>query len=204
MTSAITTVLFDADGVIQRGTQDWTARLYGMVEEGVGEEFITDLMRSERPAIAGKEDFRDAIADVLTRWNATATVSEAIEPWHWFAAEPVVVDLIQKLRRSGIQCHLATNQHAYRRDIMRDDRGYDDLFDQSFYSCDLGLAKPDPAYFRAILGATGVPASSVLFIDDIPANVEGARSIGIKAEVYDLANGTDALSELLRSYELPA
>ncbi|WP_405060541.1 HAD-IA family hydrolase [Kribbella sp. NBC_01505] len=202
MTPVITTVLFDADGVIQRGTHDWVGRLHGMVD-GDGEAFVNDLMLAERPAIAGKGDFPDALAAVLRRWNVTATLEEAIEPWAWFAAEPVVVELVQDLRQAGIKCHLATNQHAYRRAIMNDERGYAALFDHSFYSCDLGLAKPDPAYFRAILAATGAPASSVLFIDDLATNVEGARSAGLNAEVYDLATGTNTLTELLRSYQLP-
>src|SRR5690242_19044794 len=107
MTPSITTVLFDADGVIHRGTRDWAARLHGMVD-GDGTGFVHDLMVSERPAIAGKEDFREALAAVLRRWEVTATLEEAIEPWHWFAAEPVVVELIQELRRGGIRCHLAT------------------------------------------------------------------------------------------------
>ncbi|MFF1821286.1 HAD-IA family hydrolase [Kribbella sp. NPDC058245] len=203
MTPEITTVLFDADGVIQRGTQDWTGRLHAMVA-GDGEGFINDLMLSEGPALVGKEEFRDAVGGVLKRWHVTASLDEVLEPWSWFAAEPVVVELIQKLRQAGIKCHLATNQHAYRRDVMQE-RGYGDWFDQSFYSCDLGLRKPDPAYFRAILSATGAPASSVLFVDDLSVNVEGARSIGINAEVYDLNTaGPDALTDLLRKYGLPA
>ena len=80
-----------------------------------------------------------------------------MEPWHWFAAEPAVVALIGELRAAGIGCHLATNQQAYRRAIMQDERGYGEWFDQTFYSCDLGLAKPDPAYFRAILRPSTYP-----------------------------------------------
>ncbi|GAA0614054.1 HAD-IA family hydrolase [Kribbella sandramycini] len=204
MTPAITTVLFDADGVLQRGTRDWAARLHAMAPAD-GEAFVNDLMRSERPAIVGKEDFPEALAAVLSRWNVTDPLESALEPWHWFAADPEVTALIQGLRAAGIGCHLATNQHAYRRDIMAVERNYGALFDQSFYSCDLGLAKPDPAYFQAILAAVDEPASAILFIDDLPANVEGARSVGIHAEVFDLVATTPAtLAELLRSYGLPS
>jgi putative hydrolase of the HAD superfamily len=86
---------------------------------------------------------------------------------------------------------------------MQDERGYGAWFDRTFYSCDLGLAKPDPAYFRAILGALDLPASDVLFIDDNQANVDGARSVGLQAELYDLSSGVPALIELLRRYDLP-
>jgi HAD superfamily hydrolase (TIGR01509 family) len=198
----VSAVLFDADGVIQRPSQDWWARLSSLAPSG-GDAFIADLMAAEKPALVGKGDFRDAVAEVLRRWDSPASLEEALEPWHWFAAEPEVIALIGSLRATGVGCHLATNQQAYRRAIMQDERGYGDWFDQTFYSCDLGLAKPDPAYFRAILGSLQVPASSVLFIDDNEDNVAGALSVGLRAEVYDLSSGVDELIALLRRYGLP-
>jgi putative hydrolase of the HAD superfamily len=198
----ISAVLFDADGVIQRPTIDWWSRLTSFVPAGDGPSFVADLMEAEKPSLVGKGDFREAVAEVLGRWNSPVTLEEALEPWHWFAAEPAVVSLIARLRADGIGCHLATNQQAYRRAIMQVERGYGEWFDQTFYSCDLGLAKPDPAYFRAILGTLDLPASSVLFIDDNESNVAGASSVGLHAEVYDLASGVDALVDLLRRYEL--
>jgi putative hydrolase of the HAD superfamily len=201
-TSPVSAVLFDADGVLQRPSLDWWTRLSSLVPSD-GEAFVADLMAAEKPSLVGKGDFRDAVADVLRRWNSPASVDEALEPWSWFVAEPGVVSLISGLRAAGVECHLATNQQAYRRAIMQDERGYGEWFDQTFYSCDLGLAKPDPAYFRAILGSLDVPASSVLFIDDNVANVAGASSVGLQAEVYDLSAGVPALAELLRRYGLP-
>jgi len=198
----ISAVLFDADGVVQRPSRDWWSYLGALVPSD-GEAFVADLMAAEKPSLVGKGDFRDAVADVLRRWKSPDSVDEAMEPWRWFAAEPEVISLIGSLRSGGIECHLTTNQHAYRRAVMQDERGYGAWFDQTFYSCDLGLAKPDPAYFRAILGAIDVPASSVLFIDDNEDNVAGALGVGLQAEVYDLSAGVGALVELLRRYELP-
>ena len=198
----LSAVLFDADGVVQRPSQDWWARLTSLVPSD-SDAFVADLMAAEKPSLVGKGDFRDAVAEVLHRWKSPASVEEAMEPWHWFAAEPTVISLIGSLRAAGIGCHLATNQQAYRRAIMQDERGYGAWFDQTFYSCDLGLAKPDPAYFRAILAALQVSASEVLFIDDNEANVAGALGVGLRAEVYDLSAGVPALVELLRRYGLP-
>lgn len=198
----ISAVLFDADGVIQRPTIDWWSRLTSFAPAGQGDAFVADLMAAEKPSLVGKGDFRDAVAEVLRRWSLDVRLEDALEPWHWFAAEPAVLSLIGELRAAGIGCHLATNQQAYRRAIMQDERGYGEWFDQTFYSCDLGLAKPDPAYFRAILGTLDVPASSVLFIDDNESNVAGALSVGLHAEVYDLSSGVDSLVDLLRRYEL--
>lgn len=200
--ATIDAVLFDADGVIQRPTVDWRATLATFVPAATAEDFILDLMESEKPSIAGKGDFRDAIDDVLARWGSPTPAAEVLRLWTRFEAEPVVVGWIQELRAAGVGCHLATNQQAYRRAIMNDERGYGDWFDQSFYSCDLGLAKPDPAYFRFILTAIDRSASSVLFIDDNEANIAGAKSVGLHAELYDLAEGTDALRALLERYGL--
>ena len=202
MMRGVTAVLFDADGVVQRPTSDWWTQLTSLVPAD-GDAFVADLMAAEQPCLIGKVDFRDALADVLRRWNSPASVDEALEPWSWFTAEPGVVSLIGVLRSAGVGCHLATNQQAYRRAIMQDERGYGAWFDQTFYSCDLGLAKPDPTYFRAILGALDLPASSVLFIDDNVANVSAASSVGLQAELYDLSAGVPALAELLRRYDLP-
>jgi len=199
----IDAVLFDADGVIQRPTVDWRAALSGFVSPGDAAGFVLDLMTSERPSLVGKGDFRDAITEVLRRWHSEVPAEAVLDLWRRFEAEPVVVDLIQQLRAQGIGCHLATNQQGYRRAIMHDERHYGDWFDQTFYSCDLGLAKPDPAYFRTILQAIDRPATSVLFIDDNVANVDGARTVGLHAEVYDLAEGTEALRSLLVRYGLP-
>jgi putative hydrolase of the HAD superfamily len=202
MGGMLSSVLFDADGVIQRPSQDWSARLTSLFPSD-SEAFIAELMAAEKPSLVGKGDFRDAVAEVLHRSNSPSSLDEALEPWHWFAAEPAVISLIGSLRAADIRCHLATNQQGYRRAIMQDERGYGAWFDQTFYSCDLGLAKPDPAYFRAILAALQMPASEVLFIDDNEANVAGALSVGLRAEVYDLSAGIPALVELLRRYGLP-
>jgi putative hydrolase of the HAD superfamily len=203
-TTVIDTVLFDADGVIQRPTIDWRAALSTFIRaDQSAEEFVDDLVISEQPSIRGAGDFREAVAEVLARWESAAPADDVVQLWHRFEAEPVVVDLIQQLRKAGIGCHLATNQQSYRRAIMQDERHYGDLFDETFYSCDLGLAKPEPAYFHAILDSVGKQGSSVLFIDDNEPNIKGALTAGLHAELYDLSEGTDALRALLSRYGLP-
>ncbi|GAB3833458.1 hypothetical protein [Kribbella italica] len=82
-------------------------------------------------------------------------------PGGWYAAmEPYVGERAREfLHRTWIDelpmlagrgdygVHLATNQECYRGAHMRTVLGYDDLFDVSCYSYDLGVAKPDPEFF---------------------------------------------------------
>ena len=97
--------------------------------------------------------------------------------WTRLELDPEVTALIRELRAAGAACFLATNQHELRRAYMSTSLGYDELLDGQLYSCDLGVAKPDPAYFTAALEQHRLrPPASALFIDDREANVLGART----------------------------
>jgi putative hydrolase of the HAD superfamily len=62
-----------------------------------------------------------------------------------------------------------------------DRSGWSACFDRRFYSCRLGLAKPDPAIFEAVLDDLGATPQSVLFIDDRAENVLAATTLGLQA-----------------------
>jgi putative hydrolase of the HAD superfamily len=49
----------------------------------------------------------------------------------------------------------------------------------------LGLAKPDPAIYRAFEAATGRAGADILFFDDLLPNVTAARDLGWRAELID-------------------
>ena len=106
-------------------------------------------------------------------------------------------ELLRALREAGLRCYLATNQAEHRGVHMRDELGYAGLFDGAFYSYEMGVAKPDPAYFRHIVEALGVPADQLLFLDDRPDNVESARSVGLRAEVWSYHEDLSVLHDHL-------
>lgn len=54
-------------------------------------------------------------------------------------------------------------------------------FEHIYSSVALGQRKPDAAAFRRVVADMGMPASRVLFVDDTPANVAGARAAGLDA-----------------------
>ena len=69
---------------------------------------------------------------------------------------------------------------------------FDDIFDLA----DTGyLGKPGMAAFRAAVGRLGSDPGEVLFVDDIPVNVQAARKLGIlTAHVAGDGNGVGDLS----------
>jgi glucose-1-phosphatase len=64
-----------------------------------------------------------------------------------------------------------------------------------------GARKPDPRVFEGVLRAYDEPAEHVFFADDMPVNVEGARSVGITAHLYrDPASLMAAVEEFATSH----
>lgn len=61
------------------------------------------------------------------------------------------------------------------------------LFDGAYFSCELGMRKPDAAIFDHVLSLHGADPKRTLFIDDSIQHVEGARKAGLHAEHLDLA-----------------
>ena len=55
------------------------------------------------------------------------------------------------------------------------------LFDVIVDASLTGVMKPDPRAFRDGAEALGVPAGEIVFLDDMPWNVEGARQAGMTA-----------------------
>jgi putative hydrolase of the HAD superfamily len=67
-------------------------------------------------------------------------------------------------------------------------------FDALVLSHEVGARKPRPEFFHACQRLAGCGPAECLFIDDLPANVAGARALGWHGIVY--ANGTDLSREL--------
>jgi putative hydrolase of the HAD superfamily len=70
-------------------------------------------------------------------------------------------------------------------------------FRQIFSSAEMGMRKPERAAFQHVVDAIGCAAGSVLFFDDMPANVAGARAAGLQAvQVTRTADVEGALRRL--------
>ena len=199
----VSTVLFDCDGVLQEIAGGRSARFEHLVGDEADE--LEDLIgQAQLPAQFDLRGFHDVVAGLveLKGWDVDpgdiVDVHVDIEVHdgggHEVAAE---------LRRAGVRVGIATNQHRRRAEHMRTDLGYEDLFDASFYSCDLGYAKPDPRFFSSIVEQLDQPAHEVAFIDDRLYHVESARSVGLRAVHWHHEEGIDRLRALLGELGLP-
>jgi putative hydrolase of the HAD superfamily len=187
-TPVLRAVLFDADGVVQQNPPTWFDDLHAMVPDGQGRAFVDDIFATEKEAMTGTRSFRDVLDEVVARWPVAVPVDELMSYWRRIEVCADTVELVGDLRRTGVRCFLASNQHAYRARAM-DDLGYRELFDDSFYSCDLGVLKSEPAFFRAVVERLDLPGDEVLLVDDAEEYVEAARVCGLRAVRWRIGDG---------------
>lgn len=74
--------------------------------------------------------------------------------------------------------------------IVAEENGIADfkaLFHGAYYSCEVGMRKPDAEIFHYVLERHQAHTGRTLFIDDSIQHVEGARRAGLHAEYLELA-----------------
>lgn len=94
------------------------------------------------------------------------------------ALRPDRAQLLERLHAGGHRLLVASNLYARWADHLRASPGPLRRVDAWLFSSQLGVAKPEPAFFARLL--EHVPRGS-LFIDDTAANCEAAAAAGLAA-----------------------
>ena len=188
-------------GVVQEVPDvDW----YALAEPFVGaraREFLRRAWALERPTLAGQGGFLLLLAALLVEFDVHASDDEVFAgAWCRVAAVPATVALVDALRRNGYGVHLGTNQDAHRAAFLRTAFGYDDLFDTSCYSCELGVAKPDAAFFVEAARRIGAAPETIILVDDDLVNVDAAPAAGMPSIHWTVRDGHEALLAQLGRY----
>ncbi len=186
-------VAFDLDGVVLPSAPSFERfeREHGITQKHWEELFWCEAYVR---ATHGEGDLHEFLPPFLERWRWPGSASDFAATW--FAScrdiDPGVARLIEALSQRGVRCVAASNQERRRAQDLDDHLPLRALFSQRFFSCHFGCVKPDAGYFRAIERATACAPDELFFIDDKPANVEGARRCGWRAEVATCADSVGA------------
>jgi putative hydrolase of the HAD superfamily len=191
-------VLFDADGVIQGTRAGWRAELTAWAGSRT-EEFMLAVSAADIACLTGA-DFGAAMREVLRQFEITAPLEDVIDRQFGIEVRQPMLAAVRAVRDLGLRCGLATNQHNLRGAYMRGSLGFEKIFDEQFYSFEIGFAKPEAGYFRTIMDRIDAAPDRVLFIDDHDGNVAGAREIGIHSELFPSGGGVAALTPILARY----
>lgn len=161
---------------------------------------VDDIFEAETEVLASTTGFIEKLEAVLAKWNRASLVSETLDVLHAIEVHDDVMQIVQAIRRSGIRCHVASNQQSLRAKHMSEGLNYRFQFDSEFYSCFVGAVKPEARFFEKVVAQLGCQASAVLFLDDRAENVEGARQAGLNAMVFYGSDGALSLRHQLASF----
>jgi len=141
----------------------------------------------ERKEIPMLRSLREALADLRLEVPPEDDLERAVD--EFFQAEiemiraiPGAGDLLPALRRSGIKIALLSNATSGRY-VTRVLRGFGwaGFFDPLFVSADLGIRKPHPDAFRAVLARWDLEPGEIAMIgDSLYHDVGGAQAVGIQ------------------------
>jgi putative hydrolase of the HAD superfamily len=183
---ALRAVVFDY-GIVLTGAPDaaaWAAlqRITGLPEERFAPLYWADRHAYDEGKLTGiafwQKFLRAAglppnqeMVEELNRWDARL----------WTTQNPVMVAWQLALKQRGLLTAICSNMGDNVWASIEREFDWIHRFDVLVWSYQLGIAKPDPAIYRHTLAELGTPPEETLFIDDLLANVEAARALGIQA-----------------------
>ncbi len=121
-------------------------------------------------------------AAVGETWDTRAMMQRFYElpEQEWLCA--ATVELMADAKAAGLRLGALTNDMtAFHGPEWVARQEHLKLFDIIVDASLTGVMKPDPCAFRAGAEALGLPPEQIVFLDDMPWNVEGARQAGMTA-----------------------
>lgn len=164
-------------------------------------EIVARFVRDDayRQHETGKISDADYFRSLRTTLGLSLTDDQFLEGWNAiFTGE--MPDIAALLARAAEHLPLYAFSNTNRPHVEHFSRAHADVlshFREIYLSSTIGLRKPDAAAYDHVVKAIGVPASRIVFFDDLPENIEGARARGLQAvRVSSTSDIADALSAL--------
>lgn len=192
-------LMVDVDGVLIRREegQSWDSTLLvdmGIHPDKLNSEFFAPHFKE---VVLGRADLTERLGLVLTEIAPDVHAQELMDYWfsHDAQIDAALLLELRGARRSGLQLHLATVQEHHRARYLWETLTFCEDFDAMHYAADLGYAKPDPQFYKAIERRTGFLPEEMLLIDDRSVNVTAAVSAGWGGHLW---TPQSKLSDVLR------
>jgi epoxide hydrolase-like predicted phosphatase len=192
----IRAIYFDLGGVIVR-TEFQAPRQHLAERFGRDYDDLVKLVFDSETALqatVGLVSEDEHWAAVARRLHLPESEIEAVRD-EFFAGDVTDLHLLDFMRglRKHYKVGLISNAWSGLRPWIIDKK-FDDAFDAMIISAEVREAKPAPAIFQIALEKLEVAPAEAVFVDDFPANVTGARAVGMHA--IQFTQPAQALAEL--------
>ena len=182
MANKIKAVIWDMGGVFLR-SEDRTPREALAKEYALTYDQMNDLVfnsDSAQQATLGRIDSQAHWQNTGDRLGISGARLEDFSR-RFFQGDAVDYELIDFIRslKPVYTTGLLSNAWSDAREMLTKRRPCMDAFHISIFSCEVGLAKPDPEIYRTIIRLCGIEPDEAIFVDDFPENIEAANAFGI-------------------------
>jgi putative hydrolase of the HAD superfamily len=181
-------VVFDIGGVLEH-TDDpelefepkWRNRLGMSAAEFTAAMKSVDPDRRTRTGDMNEAEYRERYAAALGLSDGQVQEFMA-DTWDLYCGElNVELHAYAASLRPRLRTAILSNSADGARREEQARFGFAPEFDPIIYSHEVGLAKPDPAIFELTCALLGAEPGELIFIDNVPANVDAATALGIHA-----------------------
>ncbi len=181
----ITAVLFDLGNVLVPFDPEQLVRNFsaavGMEPEEIHDLALGHLKAEFETGARSPDAFRDAICMAL---NCQLTEEEFVPLWSdIFEANEPIFDFFRQVRRTR-RTYLVSNTDPYHMRWILEHWPELAKCDGMALSYELGLLKPDPEFFDAVIERFGLTPAACLYIDDLAESVQAGRDAGFHAVLY--------------------
>lgn len=106
--------------------------------------------------------------------------------WRWYVGilDRELFDWFAGVRGRGLRAGIVSNSSSGAREAERP-HGFEDVVDVLVYSHEVGFLKPDPAIYDLTATRLEVEPHEIVFLDDNPICVDGARAAGWHAVLHE-------------------
>jgi glucose-1-phosphatase len=205
----IKNIIFDLGGVIINLDSNRTIEAFNKISEypfenvynQAGQEELFNLLDK------GKISDYDFFMELKKMIRHKGKDEELLHAWNAMLLEvpqkrlDLLVKMKQKYRTFLLSNTCEPHITAFEKDLYIDHgvKNFNDYFDKVYYSCRVGMRKPDKDIFELVLRENNLTPEETVFIDDSIQHVKGAGQVGINA--YLLPKGME-IGELLKELNL--
>lgn len=164
-----------------------------MKDLGFSDAIVADLMEAlfasgvwnetDRGVLSDEEFLKLAVdkapeyeQEIIQFWN---NLDKAI--WQFSYARK----WIRAMKKAGYQVYILSNYGSWTYEKTREDAlNFLEDVDGAVFSYQVKMLKPDAEIYNALLAKYGLLAEESVFLDDLPANIEGAKAVGMHGIVF--------------------